>query len=88
MPPAPQPAAQPTPQPAPQPAAQAAAQPPAIAAGTLTPVGSGTLRYRWARDGITIDFRDRNGSWTDAEAAQAHRDLESRKTTGSVVLIP
>ena len=29
-----------------------------------------------------------NGQYPLAEAAQAHRDLESRKTTGSVILLP
>ena len=28
------------------------------------------------------------GKYKLADAAQAHRDLESRKTTGSVILVP
>jgi NADPH2:quinone reductase len=39
-------------------------------------VGSGQVRIR-------IDQR-----YPLAEAAQAHRDLEARKTTGSTVLLP
>lgn len=39
-------------------------------------VGSGKVKVRIG------------GSWPLAEAAQAHRDLESRKTTGSLVLLP
>ena len=34
---------------------------------------------------VTVDAKHR---FTLREAAQAHRDLEARKTTGSVLLIP
>jgi NADPH:quinone reductase len=31
---------------------------------------------------------DASASYKLADAAQAHRDLEGRKTTGSVILVP
>jgi hypothetical protein len=42
----------------------------------LTVVNSGTLRYRWARNGSSFDFRDRHGHWTDTEALMIRDGLE------------
>ena len=41
---------------------------------------------RWVADG-SLKLRIEH-SYTLADAAQAHRDLESRKTTGKLLLIP
>ena len=46
----------------------------AAAAGAYSPnihcVGSGTLRYQWQRNGLTVPLKDRNGHWTETEAQQ------------------
>lgn len=34
-----------------------------ITSPNLQPMASGNLRYRWQRDGIVVDLKDRNGSW-------------------------
>jgi NADPH2:quinone reductase len=38
-----------------------------------------------ASGGVKIEI---NQTYPLAEAAQAHRDLEARKTTGSTILVP
>jgi hypothetical protein len=55
-----------------------AAQPTAPAGlGNLQAVtGAGDLRYRWQRDGLTLELRDRHGSWTEHEATQVRDALD------------
>jgi hypothetical protein len=44
--------------------------------GNLTVINAGTLRYRWERNGLGFDLRDRHGTWTDKEALQVRDALD------------
>ena len=44
--------------------------------GNLEVLKQGELRYRWVRNGLSLELRDRNGHWTDAEAIAIRDGLD------------
>ncbi len=59
--------------------------------GTYCPTGRGSRRWRAsssARSGTATSPSTSAGRLPLAEAAEAHRALEARETTGSLILLP
>jgi hypothetical protein len=44
--------------------------------GNLTDMHSCGVAYRWQRDGLTVDLKDRDGHWTEHEAVQVRDALD------------